>query len=389
MEAHNPIQSAVTKAGSSNSVRYKVRFWTLTWIFVIVLVFLMPLTPFNSQEQSLPDVIIPIPHPMTSLLRSELIQKELELSPAQLENIDKIISQYEQPLWRLRDLPVRQRNEKAAPLILQLREKLSQALSEKQFGRFGQLVLQARGVDAILEPQVMDALNLSPVHTQRIRQILNESRHRLTSLQSQIGNVSEARRRARLARLRAQASRSVSGYLNDRQQQAFTKLYGSNFNELSNVPNIACRAPEIEVDTWLNSQPVKLSELKGKVTVVHFYAFGCGNCIRNLPHYNDWRKTFDKERFQIIGIHRPETQFERDIEKVREKAFEAVMNYPIAVDNDSKVWDSYANSIWPSIYIIDKSGFIRYWWYGELNWQGAKSELYLRNNIRELIEEPL
>ena len=312
MEAHNPIQSAVTKAGSSNSIRYKVRFWMLTWIFVIVLVFLMPLTPFNSQERSFTDIVIPIPHPMTSLLRSEIIHKELELTPAQIENIDKIISQYEQPLWRLRDLPVRQRNEKAAPLIMQLREQLSQVLPVKQFARLNQLVLQVRGVAAILEPQVMDALNLSPVHTQRIRQLLNESRHKFASLQNELGNISEARRRARLARLQTRTQHNVSGFLNDRQRRAYTALYGSHFKELSNVPNIACRAPEIEVDTWLNSQPVKLSELKGKVTVVHFYTFGCGNCISNLPYYNDWRKIFDKEHFQIVGIHRPETQYERD-----------------------------------------------------------------------------
>ena len=64
------------------------------------------------------------------------------------------------------------------------------------------------------------------------------------------------------------------------------------------------------------------------------------------------------------------------------------MEYPIAIDNDSLMWDAWAIHIWPSIYLIDKSGYVRYWWYGELNWQGAETEKYLRDKIQELIEEP-
>jgi hypothetical protein len=64
------------------------------------------------------------------------------------------------------------------------------------------------------------------------------------------------------------------------------------------------------------------------------------------------------------------------------------MEYPIAIDNDSLAWNSWANNIWPSIYLIDKNGFVRYWWYGELNYQGAESEKLLRKRIQELINEP-
>jgi len=163
-------------------------------------------------------------------------------------------------------------------------------------------------------------------------------------------------------------------------------LMGLPFN-FSRAKNIACKAPEFKIDTWFNSPPVKLSEQKGKVTVVHFYAFGCGNCIRSLPYYNDWYNGFPKRSFSIIGIHRPETKQERIIEKVREKAAKANMKYPIAIDNDSLAWDSWANRIWPSIYLIDKNGFVRYWWYGELNWQGTQSEKFLRERIQELLNE--
>jgi hypothetical protein len=65
------------------------------------------------------------------------------------------------------------------------------------------------------------------------------------------------------------------------------------------------------------------------------------------------------------------------------------MEYPVAIDNNSLALNSWANNIWPSIYIIGKNGFVRYWWYGKLNWQGAESEKFLTERIRELIDEPL
>lgn len=379
MKVRNTIQSAAAKAGSSISLS----------IFVIALLLLMWPDAFGSQAPSYPDLVIPIPHPMTSLLRSGIIHKKLGLLESQIDDLEKTISQVDQPLWRLRDLPAQERNEKAAPLIMQLKEKVAGILSEKQLERFNQLVWQAKGVDAILELEIRAGLNLTPQQTLRIRTLLNTSRSRFATLQKDIGTGSQSRRRARLMRLRAQTQKDIFNVLDNRQQRAYAAFNGNPFFDLSKVPNIACRAPEIEVDTWLNSPPVKLSELKGKVTLVHFYAFGCGNCIRNLPHYNDWQNRFDKEHFQIIGIHRPETQYERDIEIVKAESAETGMKYPIAVDNESLTWDSYANNVWPSIYIIDKQGFVRYWWYGELNWQGAQTEKYLRGRIQELIEEPL
>ena len=121
--------------------------------------------------------------------------------------------------------------------------------------------------------------------------------------------------------------------------------------------------------------------------VVHFYCFGCINCVRNLPHYKAWRKDFDPARVQIVGIHRPETEAEYDIEKVRQKAAEAGLTFPIAVDNESANWNAWANRIWPSVYLVDKQGFVRYWWYGELNWQETRGEPWMRSRITELLNE--
>jgi thiol-disulfide isomerase/thioredoxin len=330
--------------------------------------------------------IIPIPHPVTSLLRSKSVHRELGLSADQIDEAEKALAQVDLPLWRLRDLPVEKRNGDAATLIGQLRTRLSGLLSARQIERLNQIVWQAQGIEAVLDPQVAAMLSLSAQQSSNIAALQDATYKKLAALQRNTQIRSEAQRTIYIRQLQAEARQNILALLNSYQQQTLTALTGRPF-DLSRIRSIACKAPEFEIDTWLNSAPVKLSELKGKVTVIHFYAFGCGNCIRTLPYYNDWLEHFDAESFGVVAIHRPETKQERDIEKVKDRASKAGMEYPVAIDNDSKAWQAWANHIWPSIYLIDKDGYIRYWWYGELNWQGAESEKLLRSRIRELIRE--
>jgi thiol-disulfide isomerase/thioredoxin len=368
---------------STNKTRH------LLLVNVIASFFLIQTTSSEAQVSSYQDMIIPvpIPHPVTSLLRSKKVQRELGLSAAEINEVRKVVSEFDLPIWRLRDLPPQERNEAVVPLINQLKSKLARTLSDRQTERLNQLVLQASGIEVILEPEVSEKLNLSPEQTIKIRTLLKILYSKISSLQNNPELGSAPERVTYLQNLQAETHRSILAILNSYQQNSFTLLMGRPFN-FSKIQSIACKAPEFENETWINSSPVKLFEQRGKVTVVHFYAFGCGNCIRSLPYYNDWYRLFPKSSFSIIAIHRPETQQERSIEKVKEKATQAGMEYPIAIDNESLAWDSWANNIWPSIYLIDKNGFVRYWWYGELNYQGAESEKLLRKKIRELINEP-
>jgi hypothetical protein len=89
----------------------------------------------------------------------------------------------------------------------------------------------------------------------------------------------------------------------------------------------------------------------------------------------------------IIGVHSPETEGERVVDSVRRKAREDGLEFPIAVDGDLATWQAWSNNIWPSVYLVDKKGYVRYWWYGELNWQGTDGEQYMREKIEELLAE--
>jgi thiol-disulfide isomerase/thioredoxin len=354
--------------------------------FFIIFFLLGNVSLSESQTPFIQDGIVPVPHPVTSLLRAEQVHHELGMTTAQINDTERVIGNVDLPLWRLRDLPPRKRNEDTGLLIRQFRKELPQILSPLQIERLNQLTWQAIGIAAVLEPEVTLKLNLSDEQISKIRILLNASYEKLSALNRGTEIRSESRKISYVKKLREETEKDVISVLNSYQRNTLQKLMGRPFNLLQ-MRIVACKAPEFDVDTWINKSKVTLSELKGKVTVVHFYAFGCGNCIRTLPYYNQWRELFPSDVFQIVGIHRPETQQERDIDKVKKKAAEAGIEYPVAIDNESLMWNAWANCIWPSIYLVDKKGYVRYWWYGELNWQGAESEKYLRSKIQELIEE--
>ena len=144
------------------------------------------------------------------------------------------------------------------------------------------------------------------------------------------------------------------------------------------------KRPEKE---WINSKPLKLSELHGQVVVLHFWTFGCINCQHNYPSLKAWQKNFAKKGVTIIGVHTPETARERKIENVRRSAAENGLKYPIVFDKDGAIWKAWDNRWWPTTYLIDKQGFVRYRWDGELNWKGVKGEAVMRKKIEQLLAE--
>lgn len=150
----------------------------------------------------------------------------------------------------------------------------------------------------------------------------------------------------------------------------------------------APKAPELaEIDQWINSDGLKLADQKGKVVVLHFWTFGCINCQHNLPYYNTWQADFAKKGVRIIGVHTPETSVEADPKNVRKEVKKLKIEYPVAVDGKGATWKAYQNRFWPSVYVIDKQGKIRYRWEGELEYQGAGGDKAVRAKIKELLAE--
>ncbi len=121
--------------------------------------------------------------------------------------------------------------------------------------------------------------------------------------------------------------------------------------------------------------------------MLHFWTFGCINCQHNLPYYNQWQADFAKDDVQIIGVHTPETSVEANPKTAATQVTKLKIKYPVAIDTDGATWKAYENRFWPSIYLIDKQGQIRYRWEGELEYQDAGGDKLMRTKIKELLAE--
>jgi cytochrome c biogenesis protein CcdA/thiol-disulfide isomerase/thioredoxin len=139
-------------------------------------------------------------------------------------------------------------------------------------------------------------------------------------------------------------------------------------------------APDIRgVQQWLNSAPVDLKSLRGKVVLLDFWAYSCINCQRSLPHVTAWDRAYRDAGLQVIGIHAPEYAFEKDPGNVADAVARFGIHYPVALDNSLATWTNYRNRYWPAHYLVDASGTVRHIKFGEGDY-GTTEKL-----IRELL----
>ncbi len=119
-------------------------------------------------------------------------------------------------------------------------------------------------------------------------------------------------------------------------------------------------APDFNGATgWINSQPLSIKDLRGKVVVVDFWEYTCVNCLRTLPFVKSWHEKYKDKGLVVVGVHTPEFEFGKSEANVRQAALRLGISFPIAVDSDYTIWSAYANSYWPRKYLIDSKGKIR------------------------------
>lgn len=128
----------------------------------------------------------------------------------------------------------------------------------------------------------------------------------------------------------------------------------------------AAAAPGFKgIDTWLNSAPLTMEGLRGKVVLVDFWTYDCINCIRTLPYIARWHQAYKDKGLVVVGVHTPEYAFERSTANVRAAMQRFGITYPVAQDNRYATWEAYGNRYWPAVYLVDKQGRIAYTHFGE------------------------
>ena len=132
---------------------------------------------------------------------------------------------------------------------------------------------------------------------------------------------------------------------------------------------------------WLNSSPLTNEQLRGKVVLIDFWTYSCINCIRTVPYIRAWAEKYKDQGLVVIGVHSPEFAFEKKIDNVKRAIDEFQIGYPVAVDNDFRIWRAFQNSYWPAQYIIDAKGQVRYHHFGEGEYDTSEQV------IRDLLAE--
>ncbi len=116
---------------------------------------------------------------------------------------------------------------------------------------------------------------------------------------------------------------------------------------------------------WLNSPPLTVEGLKGKVVLVDFWTYSCINCLRAIPYVRAWAEKYKDQGLVVIGVHAPEFAFEKAVDNVRKAVADLKIGYPVAIDNDYAIWRAFDNQYWPAHYFIDQQGRIRHHHFGE------------------------
>lgn len=116
---------------------------------------------------------------------------------------------------------------------------------------------------------------------------------------------------------------------------------------------------------WLNSPPLTMAQLKGKVVLVDFWTFGCINCLHALPHVKQWAAKYADQGLVVIGVHAPEFAYEKDPANVLDAVTKLGITFPVALDNDYAIWRQFNNHYWPANYFIDAEGRVRFHHFGE------------------------
>jgi cytochrome c biogenesis protein CcdA/thiol-disulfide isomerase/thioredoxin len=142
-------------------------------------------------------------------------------------------------------------------------------------------------------------------------------------------------------------------------------------------------APEFTgIDRWVNSPPLSLRSLRGKVVLIDFWTYSCINCLRTLPHVKAWDRAYRSDGLVIVGVHTPEFAFESVPSNVEDAVRDLGVRYPVALDNHYGTWNAFGNQYWPAKYLIDKRGHVRYAHFGEGKYEETE------RRIRTLLGEP-
>lgn len=361
-----------------------------TALRVVLAIIWIGLIPSLSLAQQNPQGRLPIgetPNPLVWVLRDSYVLELIKATDEQRLELRRLADQIDAIIW-----PARNRSaddvEKAWTSATEMaREQGGQILKPSQVEQIEQVILRIQGPKALRRDDFAEQIGLSEMQRTETRAMLSETAEKLADLQRRANSGEEIAPLERESqKLNQDLQRNLLAKLNETQRRAWSRALGPEIN-MDRLGFLDFAAPAIQSTAadWIGNAPGNFSA--SPVTVIHFFANGCINCQRNYEHYVKWDQTFRERGVQMIGIHTPETQEERDRRLLESRVADAKFEFPVLVDNESKNWNAWGNSMWPTVYVVDRQGRIRAWWIGELQWQGATGDRQIADKIEALLAE--
>ncbi len=328
-----------------------------------------------------------VPQHLLGLVHAPQTHDELGLDEQTVAELERLLSTIDGEWFRARILPVDQRRQVIARLEQQVWNWFETHTTAEQVERLRQLERRALSVRMCLRPDVAEQLQLTSDQVAQFEKRAKSTEQFNVQLQAAWAKGQPSTDLQTQAKAAAQAEvDALAELLEPAQTRKLTALVGKQFDPAT-LTRIYPLAPELKpVGDWINASPLTLKSLRGKVVLVHFYAFQCHNCHANFDHLQRWATKWG-DKVVVIGIQTPETVAEGDVKQVRAAAEERGLTFPVLVDLERKNWNAWANTMWPTVYVIDQDGYLRRWWQGELNWQGATGDQEIEQVVEGLLAD--
>jgi cytochrome c biogenesis protein CcdA/thiol-disulfide isomerase/thioredoxin len=189
-----------------------------------------------------------------------------------------------------------------------------------------------------------------------------------TTLQTRLGSYTSALQRhiedTSYARNHLASLRGIS-----------TRRVATKATRTAKLPDYGAAPDFLGISDWINSRPLSITDLRGKVVLVDFWTYSCINCLRTIPHLQAWYAAYHRDGLDIVGVHTPEFAFEHVPSNVRRATHDLGVTWPVALDNNYATWDAYQNEYWPAEYLLDRNGHLRHVQFGEGDYGGTEQAI--------------
>lgn len=360
--------------------------WVMLWVFAVTAFW--GKSAVSSEEK---DYIPPALTPQPYLIRDPAVRRELNLTEEQTVRLDARCQEMDEHLFALRDQPPNPTEPdmlEHVRAVVEAMKGIDEIIQPTQRRRLQELSFQFEGIYTLFRPAPAAYLGLTEEQKKRMqtlhRQFLR-NQERLQQRLEETGRQQETSEQTE--QLRVRFLNQFFQILSEGQRVVWQEMLGEPF-DFSRTQPLSFRAPSLEGSTgWLNSKPLNFKQMEGRVVIVIFSAVRNPDCLGDLPIYQLWARQYPPQEVSILMILVPQSEAQKDIAQVRSYVHEHGLTFPVAVDSEGKAKRTWANPVLPGVYLVDKHGRVRWWWYGPLQSNNGSGERWVAERVEILRAE--